>query len=343
MSRVIVALLSLVLLLAVLLTGGIGYWWHQVHQPLEFSPQEQIVEIKAGENVRSLSRTLEQAGIVPAAWLFESWARYRQQGGALKTGEYAVTTGTTIPALLELFVGGKSVQYRVTIPEGVTARELVEILHGNEKLARELKGEDVLAQLNALTGREHAEGWFFPDTYFFNKGASDKDILQQAFKKMQAELERAWAGRDKDLPLKSPEEALTLASIVEKETGAAEERPTIAGVFVNRLRKGMKLQTDPTVIYGMGDRYQGNIRKSDLRRDTPYNTYTRTGLPPTPIALPGREALEAAVHPAKTDALYFVAKGGGRHYFSTTYREHKKAVVKYLLGGNAKRYKGDSQ
>lgn len=329
------------MLTGILLIGMLGFWWYQVHQPLEFSPSPRVVEIAAGENTRTLAMRLEKEGVVPAAWMFESWARFKKLGSSIKVGEYPVASGATIPSLLAQFVAGKSLQYRVTIPEGVSSKDLIKLLHSNDKLQRLLSTDDAAISLNRITGKAHSEGWFFPDTYFFSKGSSDRDILDQAFKKMEHELARVWASRDKNLPLKSPEEALTLASIVEKETGVADERPMIAGVFINRLRKGMKLQTDPTVIYGMGDQYKGNIRKSDLKKDTPYNTYTRKGLPPTPIALPGTEALEAVVHPAETDALFFVAKGKGRHYFSKTYREHKRAVVKYLLNGDAARYQGD--
>jgi UPF0755 protein len=184
----------------------------------------------------------------------------------------------------------------------------------------------------------HPEGRFFPETYHYTAGISDAMILRQAYRRMQAYLEEAWPGRDPDLPINTPYEALILASIVEKETGQAEERALIAGVFHNRLRKGMRLQTDPTVIYGMGEEYQGNIRRRDLERDTPYNTYTRAGLPPTPIAMPGAEAIHATLHPASTRALYFVARGDGSHEFSDTLVQHNKAVIKYQLGGRARSF-----
>jgi UPF0755 protein len=188
---------------------------------------------------------------------------------------------------------------------------------------------------------EDPEGRFLPETYFFTRNTSDLEILRRSYAAMKELLQEEWDDRDEDLPLKTPYEALILASIVEKETGVADERPMIASVFINRLKKGMKLQTDPTVIYGMGERYKGNIRKKDLQRDTPYNTYTRKGLPPTPIALPAASSIQAVLHPAESEALFFVASGGGRHYFSKTYEEHKQAVIKYLLGGDAARYKGD--
>ncbi|HDP89617.1 MAG TPA: endolytic transglycosylase MltG, partial [Thioalkalivibrio sp.] len=186
----------------------------------------------------------------------------------------------------------------------------------------------------------HPEGWFYPDTYHFPKGTTDVEFLRRANAIMRERLAAEWAEREEGLPLETPYEALILASIVEKESAVASERPMIAAVFVSRLRKGMRLQTDPTVIYGMGESFDGNIRKSDLRRDTPYNTYTRGGLPPTPIALPSGESIHAVMHPAKTDALYFVSRGDGSHHFSATYEEHREAVIRYLLGGKADRYQG---
>jgi UPF0755 protein len=185
---------------------------------------------------------------------------------------------------------------------------------------------------------EAPEGRFFPDTYYYSAGQTDRMILANAYDKMQKMLEQQWAARDADLPFKSPYEALILASIVEKETGRADERELIAGVFVNRLRHGMRLQSDPTVIYGMGDKYDGNIRLKDLMRDTPYNTYTRRGLPPTPVAMPGRDSLHAVLHPAVTDALYFVSRGDGSHVFSATLEEHNQAVIKYQLKGVPRKY-----
>jgi UPF0755 protein len=215
-------------------------------------------------------------------------------------------------------------------------------LAGKAEIRQTLDNTDTTEIMRQL-GAEglHPEGRFLPETYFFTRNTSDLEILRRSFAAMQELLAKEWDNREDDLPLATPDEALILASIVEKETGVADERPTIAAVFINRLRKGMRLQTDPTVIYGMGDRYKGNIRKKDLLRDTPYNTYTRKGLPPTPIALPAASSIHAVLHPAQSDALYFVASGGGRHYFSTTYEEHKQAVIKYLLNGNAARYKGD--
>ena len=234
--------------------------------------------------------------------------------------------------LLALLVSGKSVGYSLTLVEGWNIRQVRAAVAGHEALKQTLEGVDdvQLMELLGLPG-EHPEGRFFPDTYRFTRGMRDLDFLRRAQRKMDRELAAAWAEKSEDAPLKSPYEALILASIVEKETGQADERPRIAGVFARRLRKGMKLQTDPTVIYGMGERFDGNIRRRDLREDTPYNTYVHAGLPPTPIAMPGREALLAAVNPAPGKAIYFVAKGDGSHAFSATLAEHNAAVRKYQL------------
>jgi UPF0755 protein len=232
--------------------------------------------------------------------------------------------------LLELLVSGKTRLVPVTIIEGWTFAQMREALARHPSLRQETAGKTP-EEVMALIGSPglFPEGQFFPDTYFTSKHTSDLDILRQAHKKMRSVLESEWNGRMVNLPLNSPEEALILASIVEKETGRASERPAIAGVFIRRLQKGMRLQTDPTVIYGMGDQFHGNLRKDDLRRDTPYNTYTRGGLPPTPIALPGRDAIHGALHPSEGTHLFFVAKGDGTHTFSTTLEEHERAVDQF--------------
>ena len=263
------------------------------------------------------------------------------QAGRLKVGEYDLPPGTTPIDLLHLFVSGKTVQYGLTLLEGWSFKQVRAAIAAQPQIVQTLAGVDdagVMVRLGAPG--MHPEGWFYPDTYHFPRGTTDVEFLRRAHTLMQETLEREWSQRSEGLPLKTPYEALILASIVEKETGVPEERPLIAAVFIGRLNKGMRLQTDPTVIYGMGDRYDGNIRKSDLLRDTPYNTYTRAGLPPTPIAMPSAAAIHAVLHPADSDALYFVATGEGRHHFSATYEEHRAAVIKYQLGGNASRYQG---
>jgi len=251
----------------------------------------------------------------------------------LHAGEYALTPGLTPRALLEKMARGQVVQHRFTIVPGSTVREVRAALAAETALAHEIKPSMTDADLmDALDAHGvPAEGRFLPETYVFTRGSSDLALLKRAYAAMKTELDKLWEQRAPDTPLKSADEALTLASIVEKETGRAEERPKIAGVFARRLKIGMRLQTDPSVIYGMGAQYAGNIRKADLDTDGPYNTYTRAGLPPTPIALPGREALEAAVKPAAGDELYFVARGDGSHQFSSNLAEHEAAVSKFQL------------
>ena len=244
--------------------------------------------------------------------------------------------------LLERFVSGKTLSYSSSIVEGYKFTDLIKTVRSDTNLVQTLS-EDDYANIMGKIGSSHKkpEGWFFPDTYNYPRGTTDLEFLKRSHKAMQEFLNKEWEQRDKSVPLKTPYEALILASIVEKETGVPEERPLIAQVFHNRLNKGMMLQTDPTIIYGMGERFKGNIRKSDLKRDNPFNTYTRTGLTPTPIATPSAEAVKAVLHPEASKALYFVARGDGTSHFSNTYREHRRAVIKYQLRGNAKRYTGD--
>ncbi len=334
------------LVVIVTLVGGAFGWfvWQEMQQPLAIPEEGVVYEVKEGASIRSLARDLKQRGLLPNPWYFEIWARWIEPGSAIKRGEYFLPEGATISDLLDEFRHGVPVQHKLTIVEGSRFTDVVAQLEKAIEaglMKRVIEPGDYVSAFAEMTGEKSPEGWIFPDTYHFPKGQTDKGFLKHAWQRMKATLEKAWAQRQPDLPLKSPYEALILASIIEKETGAAEERPQIGGVFINRLKKGMKLQTDPTVIYGMGDRYKGNIRKKDLRADNPFNTYTRKGLPPTPIAMPGEAAIMAAVQPAQTDALFFVARGKGRHHFSATYKEHKQAVIKYLLGGNAARYRGD--
>jgi UPF0755 protein len=252
--------------------------------------------------------------------------------GRLHAGEYALPQGITPRALLHKMAAGEVVQHRFTIVDGWTFRQLRLALANEAGLQQTLPGssdEDIARRIGIADGRP--EGWFLPETYSFVKGESDFDVLKRAHVEMQKALERLWSARSADVKLETPYEALILASIVERETAQPNERAQIAGVFVRRLKLGMRLQTDPTVIYGMGESYAGNIRRSDLEADTPYNTYARDGLPPTPIALPGAVALEAALHPAPGDALYFVARGDGSHEFSPTLEAHNRAVQKFQL------------
>jgi UPF0755 protein len=252
--------------------------------------------------------------------------------GKLQVGEYAVTSGLTPRQLLQRIARGEVVQRKFTIVEGWNFRDLRRMLAADPLVEHPANTLDDAALMAALGRRgQHPEGRFLPETYVFTRGTDELALLDRAAKAMDIALAAAWDGRDKDLPFDSPTQLLTLASIVEKETGRASERPQIAGVFVRRMKLGMLLQTDPTVIYGMGEAYAGNIRRKDLETDTPYNSYTRAGLPPTPIAMPGLDALRAAAHPASGNALYFVARGGGAHQFSASLDEHNAAVRRYQL------------
>ena len=253
----------------------------------------------------------------------------------MRAGEYSIADGITADELLRQFTEGNSIQYSLTVIEGWTFRQMLAALARDPIIEHRLEGRtdaEIMAQLGYAG--EHPEGRFFPDTYRFPRGTTDIDFLRRAYQVMQRHLEREWAQRQSDLPLKSPYEALILASIIEKETAVPAERNLISGVFVQRLRRNMRLQTDPTVIYGLGPEFDGDIRFRDLRRDTPYNTYLRAGLTPTPIALPGLDSIRAALHPEESGALYFVSRGDGTHKFSNTLEEHNAAVRKYQLNRN---------
>jgi UPF0755 protein len=289
-------------------------------------------DLKSGSTLRSVARDLKERGVLWEPWTFTLVGRLLGQQGKIKAGSYQWDESLTALQLLNRMTRGDSVQSEAKLIEGMTFAQFRAVLDENQDLRHQTYGlseRDILKLLgDNLTA---AEGQFYPDTYFFNKGGTDVDIMKRAHRAMMQRLDGVWNHRAAGLPYDQPYAALIMASIIEKETGRAEERPLIAAVFINRLQQGMKLQTDPTVIYGMGRRYDGNIHKRDLLADTPYNTYTRPGLPPTPIAMPGLAALEAAVHPASSGALYFVAKGDGTHQFSETLMQHNQAVVKYQL------------
>jgi UPF0755 protein len=287
-------------------------------------------EIAKGEGLSRIAHGLEVRGIVAKPLWFEALAFARGVQKRLKYGEYEIPPGTTPQDLLEMFAAGRVRQHAVTVVEGWTFADMLTAFARHPALVTEVSGKppgDIMALLGAPG--QSPEGRFFPDTYFVTKGTTDLEVLKRAYGKMRAVLEQEWRSRTEPLPLNSPYEALTLASIVEKETARSEELPMVAGVFLRRLASGMRLQTDPTVIYGMGAGFTGNIRKEDLLRDTPYNTYTRRGLPPTPIALPGLPAIRAALHPDNGTSLYFVARGDGTHVFSTTLEEHQRAVEQF--------------
>lgn len=280
--------------------------------------------------MRGVAQQLAQTGVIAQPFLFTWVARLSGKGTALKAGNYALEAALTPWDLLQKLTKGDVTQNEVKFIEGWTFQQMRQALDRAPGLQHETQGlsaGEIMARLGFPD--QHPEGRFFPDTYFFSSGMSDLAILARAHKLMQTQLEGAWRDRAPNLPYATPDEALIMASIVEKETGQASERPMIAGVFVNRLRIGMLLQTDPTVIYGLGESFDGNLRRSDLLTDTPYNTYTRGGLPPTPIAMPGLGALQAALQPAETKALYFVARGNGSHQFSSTLAQHNQAVNRY--------------
>lgn len=320
------------LLLIVALVGMLYHGNKLLDQSLNVPPQGMTIDIKPGDSFRTLARDLEKQGVIASDLYLYGFARLTGKAGKIRAGEFHVPQNTTGRQLLELLQHARPIQYSLTFVEGWNFREMMAAVNKHPVLKHTLDGLSPEQIMEGLGYKDqHFEGQFLPETYAFERGMTDKDVLRRAYKMMQQQLDKLWKNRDANLPLKSPYEALILASIVEKETGDKSERPEIAGVFVRRLNKGMRLQTDPTVIYGMGERYEGNIRRKDLNEDTPYNTYKRGGLPPTPICMPGRASIEAALHPKKGDSLYFVSRGDGSHYFSASLKEHNNAVRKYQL------------
>ncbi len=305
---------------------------HFLKQPLALSAEQQDFVINRGWSAKRVSQELADARIIDKPYWFYLYTRLSKRATSIKSGEFILEANSTVPELLETFVKGQTREYSQSIIEGTTFKQLRERLAGDTNLQHDtLNQTDAEVQSALGLNGIHPEGQFFADTYHFPKNASELDVLRRAHAALEAVLNEEWQARAPELGLDSPYEALVLASIVEKETAVAAERPLIAGVFLSRLKKRMRLQTDPTVIYGMGDRYAGNIRRADLTTDTPYNTYTRAGLPPTPISMVGRAAIHAVMHPTNTSALYFVARGDGTHQFSDTNEEHNEAVRKYQL------------
>ncbi len=317
---------------ALAIIGFAGYLAYYAKSPLNIPSASQEVSIKANSGLSSIANQLVDQGVIKNKLLFVMLARVMGKESSLQAGEYTLNANVTPYELLLSLTSGKTTQAKITFIEGKTFRDMLANLEKNPAVTstvQQLSNADIMALINPE--QSHPEGLFFPDTYYFDRGTKDIVLLKRAHEIMTAKLEQAWQAREPGLPYKNSYEALIMASIVEKETGKASERPMIAGVFVNRMRIGMKLQTDPTVIYGMGDGFDGNIRRKDLRKDTSYNTYTRYGLPPTPIAMPSLASIEAALHPAKTKALYFVGKGDGSHAFSNSLVDHNRAVAKYQL------------
>lgn len=327
-------LIKYLILLAILAVLGAGAWLYQfARAPLRLSAEPLEFTVAPGSSLRAATRQIVRAGVDMPEWAFETVARATVKPTDIKAGTYELRAGATPLDLLGKLTRGEFALSDVKFIEGWTFRQVRAALDAHPRIRHDTAGlpdADVLRRLELPI--THPEGWFFPDTYVFPRGASDVEILRSAHRAMEKRLAAAWAERQPGIPLASPYEALILASIVEKETGRPQDRPLIAAVLHNRLRSGMRLQADPTVIYGLGPAFDGNIRKRDLLADTPYNTYTRDGLPPTPIAMPGRAALEATLRPAESPALYFVARGDGSSEFSRTLEEHNRAVTRYQRG-----------
>lgn len=326
-------LIKVGLTIALLAILASGLWLgNYAKTPLSIPNTAQAIEIKANSGLSSIASQLVEQGVITNKWPFVLLARVLGKESSLQAGEYQFNQNITPYELLLSLNKGVTTQGRMTFIEGKTFKQMRAKLQANSAIKTTIKGLSN-AKVMALIDPDskHPEGLFFPDTYYFDRGTKDTVLLKRSYDMMTAKLEAAWQAREANLPYKNSYQALIMASIIEKETGRASERPTIAGVFVNRLRIGMRLQTDPTVIYGMGEKFDGNIRRKDLRKDTIYNTYTRYGLPPTPIAMPSLAAIEAALHPAKTKALYFVGKGDGTHAFSNSLAAHNRAVAKYQL------------
>lgn len=335
MQKVVRRFLLVLLLLAALaaMLGGAAAWW--LGQPLQTSAPSLELEIEPGTSPRGVAQAVVDAGVqTDARWLYY-WFRLSGQDRQIRAGNYELNAGLTPRSLLQKLVRGEESLRAITFVEGWTFRQMRALMAKEEFLKHDtalMSEADIMAALGK-PGMA-AEGMFFPDTYTYAKGSSELAVLRRAQHAMERRLNEAWAQRSADTPLKSAYEALILASIVEKETGKASDRGQIAGVFSNRLRVGMRLQTDPSVIYGLGANFDGNLRRRDLQTDTPWNTYTRAGLPPTPIAMPGKASLMAAVRPDPTKAYYFVARGDGSSHFSANLEEHNRAVNRYQRGGN---------
>ena len=331
------------LLVLLLILSGVGFWGYQkltefVHTPVN-ATQDQLLTIERGTTGSKLAALLEQEKILEHADLLPWLLKLQPQLNKVKAGTYSLTDVKTLQDLLDMINSGKEAQFSVKFIEGKTFKEWRKNLENAPHLKQTLQGKtdkeimallDIPAVAKAVYEWNNMDGWLYPDTYNYTPNSTDLELLKRSTTRLQKALDKAWSERDENLPLEDPYQMLILASIVEKETGIAEERPQVASVFINRLRANMKLQTDPTVIYGMGESYTGNIRKKDLEAMTPYNTYMIEGLPPTPIAMVSESALQAVAHPAKTDFYYFVADGSGGHKFTRNLNEHNKAVQEYL-------------
>jgi UPF0755 protein len=333
------------LVVALILLAGLAVWHANgvLGSPLMVSGDGELFEIAPGSALQTIANELAKKRILRNPRIFRWYAQLKGDAGSIRAGEYMIDAGTTPRELLHKFVSGNVQHYSFTIIEGWTYREMVAALATHSVVEHTMTSEDWPRLFESFAASAtHPEGMFLPETYHFPKGSRDVDILRQAFDLLAKTLEAEWDGRDEGLPFNTPYEALVLASIIEKETARADERARISGVFMRRLQKRMRLQTDPTVIYGIGESFNGNLTRHDLQTDTPYNTYTRAGLPPTPIALPGKAAINAAVHPAPGAELYFVATGlgDGSHKFSETKEQHDAAVNEFLARRRAASKRG---
>ena len=330
-KRLFTALLVLVVVGAASVVGGYFYWQSRLNAPLALDAP-MLYQVPSGAGFNQVVAQLEAQGVVDDAWAFQLLAKVEpERMPRLRTGEYQLLPEMSGLEMMALLGSDKVVTYSLTIPEGWSFRQMRELLNAAPKLAHRTADMSD-AEVMTLLGREDVfpEGWFFPDTYRYHLGMSDVDVLRQSLARMERILDEVWEERGDDLTIESAYQALIMASLIERETGAPQERNEIAGVFKRRMEQGMRLQTDPTVIYGMGERYDGRITRADLREATPYNTYVIDGMPPTPIAMPGRASLEAAVNPLPGETLYFVSRGDGTHQFSRTLREHNNAVNRYI-------------
>ncbi len=320
-------MLALVIFVLVLLAVSL-YWY--ANTPLSMAQAPVVFDLKPGSSLPAITRQMQAAGVLQAGAPFRLLARALGKGGKIRAGFYVLSKPLTPMQLLAQLTSEEVHARAVLFVEGWTFNQMRLVLNAYPWIRHDTQNmneQEILQALNVPI--KHAEGWFFPSTYYVDAGSSDVSILRRAYATMQQHLMLAWAGRAPDLPYASPADALIMASIIEKETAVPSERPHIAAVFINRLRLGMRLQTDPSVIYGLGSHYDGNLRKRDLQTDTPYNTYTRAGLPPTPIAMPGEQSILAALHPARSNDLYFVSKGDGTHFFSSNLSDHNRAVARF--------------
>ena len=340
MSQLIKKLVLITVLVIIVMTAWIGLsLWRSLESPLNLNATQLDYEIKTGRSLSAVVYDLANKNIITHPRILLWYSRLGGRSGEMQAGEYRLTSSMLTREFLENIFSGKVIQYSLTVVEGWSFKQMLDAIKSHPHIKQTLIDVPVKDIMTRLGHKDvFYEGEFLPDTYHFPSGLTDVEFLKRAYEAMQVVLKEEWDNRATGLIYEKPYDALIMASIVEKETGKPEEREQIAGVFIRRLEKKMRLQTDPTVIYGMGDKYKGNVRKKDLLQDTPYNTYRHRGLPPTPIALPGRDAIHAALHPAEGDALYFVSRGDGSHVFSATLEEHNNAVIKYQLKGHVRSF-----